>query len=175
MDPQHTIAQPQTLSRHGLFHGQAVTLTFRPAPANHGIVFTRRDLNDAPVPAQVQHVVKRTRRTALRYGDATIDTCEHCLSAVAAHAIDNLIIELDGPEVPAMDGSSQAFFAALTQAGREAQDAARRTLVVKTPVVIREDDAMVAALPSPDARHAVRLRARLHRRVAGHRPATQDI
>ena len=149
MEPQHTIAQPQRLEGRGLFHGQPVTLNFRPAPANHGIVFTRRDLGDAPIPAQVHHVVKRTRRTALRYGEATVDTCEHCLSAVAAHAIDNLIIELDGPEVPAMDGSSQAFFEALGEAGREAQDAARRQLVVKTPVVIREDDAMVAALPSP--------------------------
>jgi UDP-3-O-[3-hydroxymyristoyl] N-acetylglucosamine deacetylase/3-hydroxyacyl-[acyl-carrier-protein] dehydratase len=95
-------------------------------------------------------VIKRTRRTALKLGEATVDTCEHCLSAVAAHRIDNLIIELDGPEVPAMDGSSAPFFEALAKAGRETQDAARKELVVKTPVVIREDDAMVAALPTTD-------------------------
>jgi len=110
----------------------------------------RMDLDGAPVPAQIQNVIKRTRRSALKAGDATVDTCEHCLSAVAAHAIDNLIIELDGPEVPAMDGSSLQFYEALTQAGREPQDAPRRYLEVKTPVVIREDDAMVAALPSND-------------------------
>jgi UDP-3-O-[3-hydroxymyristoyl] N-acetylglucosamine deacetylase/3-hydroxyacyl-[acyl-carrier-protein] dehydratase len=150
MQKQHTITDPQSLSGRGLFHGSAVNLTFLPAPENHGIVFRRVDLGGATVPAQVQHVIKRTRRTALKLGEATVDTCEHCLSAVAAHRIDNLIIELDGPEVPAMDGSSAPFFEALAKAGRETQDAARKELVVKTPVVIREDDAMVAALPTTD-------------------------
>ena len=150
MTQQHTISQPQTLHGPGLFYGKPGSITFRPAPVNHGVVFKRMDLDGAPVPAQIQNVVKRTRRSALKAGDATVDTCEHCLSAVAAHAIDNLIIELDGPEVPAMDGSSLQFYEALTQAGREPQDAPRRYLEVKTPVVIREDDAMVAALPNSD-------------------------
>lgn len=150
MEHQHTISTPQSLSSRGLFHGQQVNLTFLPAPEGHGIVFRRTDLNNLDIPVSVDHVTKRVRRTALKLGEASIDTVEHCLSAVAAHAIDNLIIEVDGPEVPAMDGSSQAFFEALEKAGKQAQAATRRRLVVKTPVVIREDDAMVAALPSPD-------------------------
>jgi UDP-3-O-[3-hydroxymyristoyl] N-acetylglucosamine deacetylase/3-hydroxyacyl-[acyl-carrier-protein] dehydratase len=150
MNRQHTIAEPQSLEGRGLFHGEPVTLTFRPAPENHGVVFRRTDLGNALVPALVHHVTKRTRRTALKVGDASIDTCEHCLSAVSAHGIDNLLIDLDGPEVPAMDGSSAPFFEALTQAGRDEQEFPQRELVVKTPVVIREDDAMVAALPSED-------------------------
>jgi len=155
MIQQHTISQPQTLHGPGLFFGKPASITFRPAPANHGIVFKRMDLDGAPVPAQIQNVVKRARRSALKAGEATVDTCEHCLSAVAAHAIDNLVIELDGPEVPAMDGSSLQFYEALTKAGHEAQDAQRRFLEVKTPVVIREDDAMVAALPANDDRMQV--------------------
>lgn len=150
MEYQHTIAKPQSLEGRGLFHGQPVTLTFLPAPENHGIVFRRADLNDAVIPALVHHVVKRTRRTTLKLGEASVDTCEHCLSAVAAMKIDNLIIELTGPEVPAMDGSSAPFIEALEKAGRAQQDEKRQRLVVKTPVVIREDDAMVAALPSDD-------------------------
>ncbi|MEM8738684.1 MAG: UDP-3-O-acyl-N-acetylglucosamine deacetylase [Planctomycetota bacterium] len=148
MEHQHTITDPQSLEGRGLFHGEPVTLTFRPAPANHGIVFQRTDLSGLPVPVSIDNVIKRTRRTAIKVGDASVDTVEHCLSAVAALGIDNLIIELDGPEVPAMDGSSKAFYDALTDAVPQRQAEARRRLVVKTPVVIREDDAMVAALPS---------------------------
>ncbi|MEM1107879.1 MAG: UDP-3-O-acyl-N-acetylglucosamine deacetylase [Planctomycetota bacterium] len=147
---QHTISTSKSLSGRGLFNGVPVNLTFLPAPANHGIVFRRVDLNNAELPVSVEHVTKRIRRTALKIGEASVDTVEHCLSAVAAHAIDNLVIELDGPEVPAMDGSSLPFYEALAEAGIEKQNTPRRRLVVKTPVVIREDDAMVAALPSPD-------------------------
>lgn len=150
MEHQHTISTPQSLASRGLFHGQAVKLTFQPAAVGQGIVFRRTDLKNLDIPVSVDHVTKRVRRTALKQGEASIDTVEHCLSAVAAHAIDNLIIEVDGPEVPAMDGSSLAFYEALEKAGRVKQDAPRRRLVVKTPVVIREDDAMVAALPSPE-------------------------
>ncbi|MEM6459671.1 MAG: UDP-3-O-acyl-N-acetylglucosamine deacetylase [Planctomycetota bacterium] len=150
MPQQHTIAEPRTLEGRGLFSGEPVTMTFRPAPENHGVVFRRTDLGNAAVPALVEAVVKRTRRTAIKRGEASVDTVEHCLSAVAAHRLDNLLIDLDGPEVPAMDGSSAAFYETLGEATPEAQDADRRVLEVKTPVVIREDDAMVAALPSPD-------------------------
>ena len=150
MEHQHTIANPQTLQGRGLFHGSEVELTFHPAPENHGIVFRRKDLKGQTIPATVDHVVKRTRRTTLKLGEAVADTCEHCLSAVAAMKIDNLVIELTGPEVPAMDGSSQAFLAALDNAGREALDAPRRRLKVTTPVVIRQDDAMIAAMPTAE-------------------------
>ncbi len=150
MEQQHTIANPQSLRGRGLFHGSEVELTFHPAPENHGIAFRRKDLKGQLIPATVDHVVKRTRRTTLKLGEAVADTCEHCLSAVAAQKIDNLIIELTGPEVPAMDGSSQAFLEALDKAGQEALDAPRRRLKVTTPVVIRQDDAMIAAMPCPE-------------------------
>ncbi|MEE9404477.1 MAG: UDP-3-O-acyl-N-acetylglucosamine deacetylase, partial [Algisphaera sp.] len=150
MTQQHTIQMPQTLHGPGLFFGKPASITFRPAPVNHGVIFKRMDMGGAPVPALIQHVIKRARRTGLKSGEATVDTCEHCLSAVAALALDNLIIELDGPEVPAMDGSSLPFYEALQKAGRETQDAKRQWLEIKTPVVIREDDAMIAALPGTD-------------------------
>lgn len=130
--------------------GHPANLTFRPAPANHGVVFVRTDIDNTQIPALVTHVVKRPRRTALRCGDATVEVCEHVLSAVSALGIDNLIIELDGPEVPALDGSARPFYDTLIEAGIVACDEPRRPLVIKEPVVVRQDNAMVAAVPSDE-------------------------
>lgn len=147
-EQQHTIAKPASLSGKGLFHGVEATLTFRPAPPNHGVVFVRTDMGRQEIPALVNNVVKRTRRTTLRCGEATVETCEHVLSAVAGLRIDNLIIEIDGPEVPAMDGSAKPFFDALHDAGMTELEQPRRKLVVKEPVLVRQGEAMIAALPS---------------------------
>lgn len=148
--PQQTIEQPASLSGRGLFTGQPCTLTFRPAPENHGVVFVRTDLNQAEIPALVRHTVKRARRTTLKVGDAWVDTCEHCLSAVAALGIDNVRIELDAGEVPGMDGSSKPFLDVLRSAGIKAYSAPKQPLVISEPVVVRQDDAMLAAVPSSD-------------------------
>jgi len=150
MEHQHTIQNPVSLEGRGLFLGEHAKLTFKPAPSNHGIVFVRADLNDARIPALISRVVKRPRRTALRQDEATVDTAEHVLSAVAGHRIDNLVIELTGPEVPALDGSAKPFFDALDRAGTREEDAPRRTLVVKEPIVVRQGDAVVAATPSDE-------------------------
>ncbi|MCX5661672.1 MAG: UDP-3-O-acyl-N-acetylglucosamine deacetylase [Planctomycetota bacterium] len=144
---QHTIARSATVTGLGLFSGHPVTVVFRPAPANHGIVFVRTDMERAQVPALVGHVLKRARRSALRCGDATIETCEHCLSAIAGLNIDNLIIEIDAAEFPGLDGSSLPYVEALLAAEVQAQDAPRRKLVVTEPVVVRQDDAVLAAVP----------------------------
>ena len=97
MELQHTISKSATVSGMGLFLGKPATVVFRPAPENHGVVFVLRDHGDVEIPALVRHVVKRARRTTLRIGDAVVETCEHCHSAVAALQIDNLIIEVEGP------------------------------------------------------------------------------
>lgn len=147
MQNQQTIAAETTVSGPGLFHGKPASVTFRPAPDNHGIVFVRRDLNNATIPALVHYVVKSARRTTLTRGDASIDTCEHCLSAVAGLCIDNLLIDIDGPELPMMDGSAQPYLDALMAVGIKSTETARRPMVVREPVVVEQDGAMVAALP----------------------------
>lgn len=144
---QHTIQRSASLEGRGLFHGQPARITFKPAPPNHGIVFRRIDQQGAEVPALVTHVVKRARRTALKNGLAAVDTCEHCLSAVAGLRIDNLLIEIDGPEVPAMDGSALPFWDTLSEAGVAASDTPRQRLVVREPVVVKQGEAMIAAMP----------------------------
>jgi len=150
MENQHTIRNAQTVSGPGLFTGQPATVTFRPAPDNHGVVFVRRDLNNVQIPALVRHVVRRPRRTTLRNGDATIETCEHCLSAVAALQIDNLIIEVEGPELPALDSSPQQYLDALNEAGIGAGHEPRKRLVVSEPIMISQDNTMIAAVPSDE-------------------------
>ncbi len=150
MELQHTINQPASLEGRGLFTGEHATVRFIPAPANHGVVFVRKDLGGIEIPALISHVIKRARRTTLRRDDASVETCEHCLSAVAGLQIDNLIIEINGPELPALDSSSQPYLQVLSQAGIEPCDAPRYRLQVTQPVVVRHEDAMVAAVPSDE-------------------------
>jgi UDP-3-O-[3-hydroxymyristoyl] N-acetylglucosamine deacetylase/3-hydroxyacyl-[acyl-carrier-protein] dehydratase len=150
MELQHTISRHVALSGRGLFTGTPGTLTFRPAPENHGIVFVRTDLGQSQVPALVGNVVKKDRRTTLRCGEASVDTTEHCMSAVAGLNIDNLIIELDAAEVPAMDGSAQPFLEALSSAGIAEQEAPRKRVKITEPVVVRQGDSMVMAMPSDE-------------------------
>ncbi len=148
IEQQHTIDSTVTVEGPGLFSGHPGKAVFHPAPANHGIVFVCPEHGGVEIPALVRHVVKRTRRTTLRVGDAVIETCEHCLSAVAALGIDNLLIEVEGPELPGLDTSPKQYLEALTQAGLRANDAPRQRVVITQPVVVRQDDAMLVALPS---------------------------
>lgn len=151
MEVQHTIANSVSLSGKGLFSSADVKLTLRPAPADHGVVFIRIDQNSTPIPALVGNVVKRARRTAIRSGDASVETTEHCMSALAGLGIDNVRIEIEGPELPALDGSAQPYIDAINAAGGViATDEPRTTLVISEPVMLRQDDAMVAAMPSSE-------------------------
>lgn len=147
---QHTIEKPATLRGRGLFGGQDVEVTFKPAPANHGIVFVRCDLGDKTVPARIQNVVKRPRRTALKSDDAEVHTCEHVMGALAGLRIDNIRIELTAAELPAFDGSAMPFVEALDGSGIAELDMPRQKLIVREPVTVQIDDAMIAAFPSGD-------------------------
>ena len=140
-----------TLSGRGLFSGEPVTLVFRPAPINHGIVFVRTDKERAQIPAVIAHVLKRARRTALRAGEATIETCEHCLSAISGLGIDNLIIEINASELPGLDGSAKPYVDALLRPSCASPATPRGAAwSIEQPVVVRLDDAMLAAVPSDE-------------------------
>ena len=148
MELQHTIAAPVTISDRGLFSGKPVTLTFKPAEPNTGILFVRTDLGGASVPATIAHVAKRPRRTALRSGEAVVETTEHCMSALAGAGVDNVIIEIDGPELPGFDGSAKPFLDAILSVGLTASQTPRRRLIVREPIIVRQDDAVIAITPS---------------------------
>ena len=107
---RRTIARPVTLEGVGLHLGVPCRLTFRPAPAGQGIKFVRTDRPGTPtIPAVVEHAVLTERRTQLGTGEDAIHTVEHVLAAVAGAEVDDITIELDGPEPPIMDGSAVAI------------------------------------------------------------------
>src|SRR3546814_8481151 len=107
---QHTIKFPVTVSGVGLHTGKEVNMTFRPAPENHGYKFQRVDLPGSPlIEADVDNVTDTSRGTTLSQNDASVSTVEHVMAALMGCEVDNVLIELDGPETPIMDGSSIVF------------------------------------------------------------------
>ncbi len=155
---QHTIKQKVTLSGVGLHTGVDVNMTFVPAKPNHGIKFQRIDLEDQPiVEADVDHVVDLSRGTTLEKNGARINTVEHTLAALAGLQIDNILIQLDGPEPPIMDGSAIKFIEALEQVGLEEQNAQRNFFEVPEGIFYQDKtrDVEIAALPLDDYRVTV--------------------
>lgn len=146
---QHTVAGPVSVSGPGLLLGEHADVTIKPAPPGHGIVFSRVD-HDPPVqiPALVRHVSKRARRTTLTSGNVSIETVEHCLSALAGLRIDNALIEINGPELPCGDGSAAPFVEPIIKAGVQDQGAPRKVYKLRKPIMVEEGDAMLAAFPS---------------------------
>lgn len=151
MSKQHTIKKSVSVSGVGLHTGKTVTLTFKPAPANHGCKFQRIDLDDQPViNADVNRVVSTQRGTTIQVGKAQINTVEHVLSALAGLKIDNTLIELDGPETPIMDGSAAPFVKALLEAGIEEQEETREYFEIEEPIIYYDEatGSEMMALPS---------------------------
>jgi UDP-3-O-[3-hydroxymyristoyl] N-acetylglucosamine deacetylase/3-hydroxyacyl-[acyl-carrier-protein] dehydratase len=148
LKPQKTIANEFRLSGKGMFGGQDSKMFFRPADVDTGIIFVRCDMPEpVRIEANVKNIGQRSRRTALIKGDASIETVEHCLSAVSGLEIDNLIIEVEGPELPCLDGGPLEFFKALKKAGCIEQSKPQKELTITEPITIVEGDASIYALP----------------------------
>jgi UDP-3-O-[3-hydroxymyristoyl] N-acetylglucosamine deacetylase len=131
----------------GLHSGQKVTMRLLPAALDTGIVFRRTDAG-AEIPANWVNTIESARCTVLSNGEGiTIGTVEHVMAALAGAEIDNVIVELDGPEVPIMDGSSAPFLFLIECAGLIEQDAARRAIKVLKPVSVSEEGATATLLP----------------------------
>ncbi len=138
---QKTIKNEVTLSGVGLHTGNKVTLTFKPAPINYGYVFVRKDLEGEPViEASAEYVINTQRGTNLEKRGVFVNTSEHVLAAVVALDIDNIIIEINAPEPPIMDGSSKHFVEALEKAEIQEQDAERDEFIVKEIISYRDEE-----------------------------------
>ncbi|HUF49241.1 MAG TPA: UDP-3-O-acyl-N-acetylglucosamine deacetylase [Longimicrobiales bacterium] len=132
---QQTIGAEAAFEGSGLHSGSAAHMRFLPAPAGTGIRFRRTDLAGSPeVAATLDNVANTDRSTTIAAGAARIATVEHVLAAVSGCGIDNLVIEIDAPEVPIADGSFAPFFDVLRQAGLQAQGKPARVLVLKETV-----------------------------------------
>lgn len=132
---QHTIQKPVTIKGIGLHTGHDVTMTFRPADTGHGVKFQRIDLSEKPIiKADVSQVVSTLRGTTIQQGNAHVSTVEHALAALFGLCIDNVLIEIDGPEVPILDGSAVPFVRALEEAGLAEQADEREYLEISEPI-----------------------------------------
>ncbi|MCX5640810.1 MAG: UDP-3-O-acyl-N-acetylglucosamine deacetylase [Planctomycetota bacterium] len=146
---QRTVAASAVVTGKGLMLGREATLTIMPAPPDHGIVFERTDLErPVVIPALVSSVIPNARRTTLKAGDVTIETVEHCMSALRGLGIDNVLLKLHGPELPCGDGSALPFVDAIRAAGIAEQDAPRRMFKLMETVSVEEGDASIAAIPA---------------------------
>jgi UDP-3-O-[3-hydroxymyristoyl] N-acetylglucosamine deacetylase / 3-hydroxyacyl-[acyl-carrier-protein] dehydratase len=138
---QKTLASQVALEGIGLHTGRKVSMTFKPAEANNGIVFHRVDLPGSPrVVADVARVTTTNRGTTIQEGEAVVHTIEHCLSALTGMCIDNLDIEINGPEVPILDGSARDFVSAFERAGIQEQEEEREYFVVTEPIHYKNEE-----------------------------------
>jgi len=148
---QKTIKSEGRMRGRGLFGGKESRVLFRPAPADSGITFVRTDTPEpVRISAVASNLAERSRRTTIKKGSVSIETVEHCLAAVNALEIDNLVIEVNGPELPAPDCSCAEYFKILKRAGLVEQNLSRKEYVIRKPITIAAGDTCVYALPYSD-------------------------
>ena len=151
MKLQKTIKSEGKMRGRGLFGGKEAKVVFRPAPADSGVAFVRTDMPEpVRITAVASNLAERSRRTTLKKGPVSIETIEHCMAAVNALEIDNVIVEVNGPELPAADCSCTEYFKVLKRTGLVEQNVGRKEYVIKKPITITAGDACIYALPYSD-------------------------
>ncbi|MBM3276132.1 MAG: UDP-3-O-[3-hydroxymyristoyl] N-acetylglucosamine deacetylase [Candidatus Sericytochromatia bacterium] len=149
---QWTLRQPFTLTGVGLHSGEPVNVRVLPAPPNHGLAFSRVDLPGKPrVPALAEYVSDVTLSTTVARGRASVRTIEHMLAALAGMGVSNALIAVDGPEIPAMDGSALAFTRAIVEAGRVALPAERAVISIPEHYELDMGDRSLLCQPREEA------------------------
>ncbi len=153
VEKQQTLSRPALCAGIGVHSGQKARLVLKPAPENSGICFIRTDLeiDDPVIPAHSNCVYDVRLGTSLRNQDgASVAVTEHLMAACAGLGIDNLIVEIDGPEVPIMDGSSSVFCELMLQAGIETQDAPRRRIRILERIEVANGPKRASLSPTQD-------------------------
>src|SRR6201996_5319768 len=147
---QRTIKAPVSVSGTGLHTGQAVTLTFNPAPENHGYKFRRVDLPGQPIiDADADNVTDTSRGTTITQNGASVSTIEHVLAALVGLEVDNVLIDMDAQETPIMDGSSIKFIDTINETGFVEQDADREYYHIPYNIHYTEADRKVEMVAMP--------------------------
>ena len=148
MSAQRTLRRSVSCTGIGLHSGNKVTLSLKPAPADYGIRFQRADLGGLEIPATVTHLGGIQYQTGLTREAVSVETVEHLLAALTALNIDNVIVELNSPEVPIMDGSAAPFVYLVNEAGVRRLQTPRRYLKVLRPISLTQGDKRIALYPS---------------------------
>jgi UDP-3-O-[3-hydroxymyristoyl] N-acetylglucosamine deacetylase/3-hydroxyacyl-[acyl-carrier-protein] dehydratase len=145
---QRTLLREVSIKGNALHTGDAVHMTFKPAPVNHGIVFRRVDLHGHPeLKPRVDQVTDLVRATTIQVGHAKLHTVEHVLSALHGTGIDNLLIDIDASEPPIMDGSSRPFVQLIQQGEPVEQDAEREYFTLTETISVARGNSSIIALP----------------------------
>jgi UDP-3-O-[3-hydroxymyristoyl] N-acetylglucosamine deacetylase len=148
MDIQRTLRRQISCVGIGLHSGNKVTLSLKPAPADFGIRFQRTDIGHHEVVATVRHLAAIQLATGLTREEVSVETVEHLLAALVSLGIDNVIVELNSPEVPIMDGSAAPFVYLIHEAGVKVLPVARKYLKIIRPIAISRGDKRIALFPS---------------------------
>ncbi|MEJ6712168.1 MAG: UDP-3-O-acyl-N-acetylglucosamine deacetylase, partial [Flavobacteriales bacterium] len=175
MAQQHTIKQKASISGIGLHTGQEVTLTFLPAPINHGICFKRIDLESQPIiEADVKYVTETDRGTTLDKKGAKLQTIEHVLAACTALEIDNILIEINAEEPPILDGSSILFIKALREAEPVSQNAMRKYFIVREEICYEDPETGIKIQAFPAEEYSVSVSVDYDSKVLGYQETTLE-
>ncbi len=151
MHLQRTVKRTIALEGLGLHTGKKIRMSIQPAPADHGIVFVRSDLpRGTRIPARLEFVVDTTLATTLGKEGTVVSTVEHLMSALFGTGVDNALVEVEGPEIPILDGSAAPFVRLIRSAGIAVQPRPRRYLVIQSPFSVCDGDRWVSLLPCPD-------------------------
>ncbi|MDR2039192.1 MAG: bifunctional UDP-3-O-[3-hydroxymyristoyl] N-acetylglucosamine deacetylase/3-hydroxyacyl-ACP dehydratase [Bacteroidales bacterium] len=169
---QHTLQKPVSVKGKGLHTGVEVELTLRPASNNHGYKFKRLDLDGQPVVSAIaENVVDTSRGTTIEENGARVSTIEHVLAALWGMGVDNALLEINGPEMPIMDGSSQPFIELIKQAGIIELDAVRKYFEIKERIVYADKARGVEIAIYPDDHFSIDVMIDYNSRTLGHQYA----
>ncbi|MGB4293827.1 MAG: bifunctional UDP-3-O-[3-hydroxymyristoyl] N-acetylglucosamine deacetylase/3-hydroxyacyl-ACP dehydratase [Bacteroidales bacterium] len=174
-EKQRTIAREISLNGKGLHTGINVNITFKPAPANHGYKFCRVDLPGKPViDALAENVTEASRGTTLTQSGVSVSTIEHVLAAFYGMQVDNVLIELDGPEAPIMGGSSEKFVEAIKEAGIVELKEERNYFTVKQKITFSDEEHGVDLIVYPDDHFSINVLIDYNSRILGNQYAILD-
>ena len=155
-DKQHTLKESFSLNGKGLHTGLNLTVTFNPAPENHGYKIQRIDLPDQPIlEAVAENVVETTRGTVLGKRDVRVSTIEHGMAALYALGVDNVLIQVDGPEFPILDGSAELYVKQIRNVGLQEQDAPKNYYTITHKIEIKDEQTGSCITLLPDEEFSI--------------------
>lgn len=172
---QLTLKSPFSVSGKGLHSGMEITATFNPAPENHGYKFKRIDLEGEPViDALAENVVETTRGTVIGKKDVKVSTIEHAMAALYAAGIDNCLIELNGPEMPILDGSATEYVEKIEAVGVEEQKADKDFYIIKEKICFKDEETGSQITFYPDDNFSVEVMVEYNSKVLPNQFAILD-
>jgi len=174
-EKQTTLKAPILLSGKGLHTGVEVNMTFKPAPDSHGYIFKRVDLPGQPIiNALAENVVETSRGTVLEENGARVSTVEHVLAAFVGMKIDNVLIEVDGPEAPILDGSAIEFANAIEKTGTVEQETDRKYFILKEKLEYYDEEHGIHIIAYPDKVQSLNVLIDYNSRVLGNQYASLE-